>query len=98
VATGGKWERPENGSNKPKPLTVATGCEQLPIDGKEGVDGSSPSESFAKAPEIGAFSFRATCSVERAVGMEPFMELLRRHSQSAASPDVRSLACDGLPS
>jgi len=29
---------------------------------------------------------------QRAVGMEPLMELLRRHSQSAASPDVRSLA------
>jgi hypothetical protein len=29
---------------------------------------------------------------QRAVGMEPLTELLRRHSQSAASPDVRSLA------
>jgi hypothetical protein len=27
-----------------------------------GVDGSSPSEGFAKAPHVGAFSFRATCS------------------------------------
>src|SRR5436309_16115472 len=30
--------------------------------GKEGVDGSSPSEGSAKAPEIGAFAFRSTCS------------------------------------
>jgi hypothetical protein len=33
---------PESGEIKPKPLScVATGC-----DGKEGVDGSSPSEGF----------------------------------------------------
>jgi hypothetical protein len=32
--------------------TVATGCDQLPLnlDGKEGVDGSSPSEGFDKNP------------------------------------------------
>jgi hypothetical protein len=30
--------------------------------GKEGVDGSSPSEGSAKAPEIGWFSIRSTCS------------------------------------
>ena len=29
-------------------------------DGKEGVDGSSPSEGSAKAPHVGAFSFRPT--------------------------------------
>jgi hypothetical protein len=34
------------------------------LDGKEGVDGSSPSEGFAKAPEIGAFSFRSTWETE----------------------------------
>src|SRR5437588_761495 len=32
------------------------------LHGKEGVDGSSPSEGSAKAPEIGAFAFRSTCS------------------------------------
>ncbi len=32
------------------------------LNGKEGVDGSSPSEGSAKAPEIGAFSFRPTCT------------------------------------
>jgi hypothetical protein len=44
--------------------TVATGCDQLPIGahGKEGVDGSSPSEGSAKAPESGALSFTSTCS------------------------------------
>src|SRR4051795_7681280 len=32
------------------------------LHGKEGVDGSSPSEGSAKAPHVGAFSFRTTCS------------------------------------
>jgi hypothetical protein len=38
--------------------TVAMGCDPLPLnlDGKEGVDGSSPSEGSAKAAEIAAFS------------------------------------------
>jgi hypothetical protein len=33
------------------------------LHGKEGVDGSSPSEGSAKAPHVGAFSFRSTCSM-----------------------------------
>jgi hypothetical protein len=32
------------------------------LHGKEGVDGSSPSEGSAKAPETGAFSLRSACS------------------------------------
>jgi hypothetical protein len=40
------------------PASVALGP---PIHGKEGVDGSSPSEGSAKAPGIGAFAFRSTC-------------------------------------
>ena len=41
------------------------GCDQLPpnLDGKEGVDGSSPSEGSAKAPHVGAFAFSPTCRV-----------------------------------
>jgi hypothetical protein len=41
--------------------TVAVGCDRLPkgAHGKEGVDGSSPSEGFANAPEIGAFKSKA---------------------------------------
>jgi len=39
--------------------TVATGCDQLPwdLDGKEGVDGWSPSEGSAKALQVSAFAF-----------------------------------------
>ena len=43
--------------------------------GKEGVDGSSPSESYAKSPQIGRFFFRQNLhDYQRAVGMQPFME------------------------
>ena len=65
-ATGRKrFERLEPGSRLSKPNLFATGCRGLPPKShdKEGVDGSSPSEGSAKAPEIGAFSFRQTCSV-----------------------------------
>jgi hypothetical protein len=45
-------------------------------DGKERVDGSSPSEGSAKAPESGAFLVQVNLlRIERAVGMEPLMEL-----------------------
>ena len=45
-------------------------------NGKEGVDGSSPSEGSAKALQIGAsFSRPHLESCQRAPGMEPFMEL-----------------------
>jgi hypothetical protein len=45
--------------------TVAVGCPRLPIGahGKEGVDGSSPSEGSAKDQHIGAFSFRSICTM-----------------------------------
>jgi hypothetical protein len=45
--------------------TVAVGCDRLPIGshGKEGVDGSSPSEGSAKMPQIGPFPFRLTCMI-----------------------------------
>jgi hypothetical protein len=54
--------------------TVATGCDRLPIGahGKERVGGSSPPEGSAKAPEIGAFSFRINLhNLQRAQGTEP---------------------------
>ena len=62
MATSGKANGRENGTNRRKPLPC--GCDQLPrqCHGKEGVDGSSPSEGSAKAPHVGAFLFRSTCS------------------------------------
>jgi hypothetical protein len=45
--------------------TVAVGCDQLPesFHGKEGVDGSSPSEGSAKASQTGALSLARSCTV-----------------------------------
>src|SRR6266576_1573380 len=65
VAIGGNWSQI---ALPPKPQkqakTVAVGCDWLPreVHGEEGVDGSSPSEGSAKAPHVGAFAFRSTCS------------------------------------
>jgi hypothetical protein len=55
AATGGNpWqiERPENRPKQAK--TVAIGCDQLRLGphGKEGVDGSSPSEGFTKGQQM----------------------------------------------
>ncbi len=55
-----QWQ-PVANAQAPKRLkqakTVATGCDQLPIGahGKEGVDGSSPSEGFEKPPQTAPF-------------------------------------------
>ena len=46
------------------------------LHGKEGVDGSSPSEGSAKPRKSGLCCLRLTLLlVDRALGMEPFMEL-----------------------
>jgi hypothetical protein len=65
------------------------------LHGKEGVDGSSPSEGSAIAPHVGAFAFRLTCRGELcAVGMEPFVELSRRLGTAAApANDHRDQTC-----
>src|SRR5919201_5504551 len=55
VATGGNRTQTRgvrNRANKPK--TIAVGC-----DGKEGVDGSSPSEGFEKFLQISSFCLLA---------------------------------------
>ncbi len=66
VATGGNRSQIRRPRNPPKQAeTIAVRCDRLPatFHGKEGVDGSSPSEGSAKAPHVGAFSFRPTCSL-----------------------------------
>jgi hypothetical protein len=55
VPTGGKWDSAGNGSNRPIRNQVATHGNGPRPHGKEGVDGSSPSEGSAKAPHVGAF-------------------------------------------
>src|SRR5439155_8056881 len=50
VATGGnRWQIGESRKPQKEAKSVAIGCDRLP-DGKEGVDGSSPSEGFEKRP------------------------------------------------
>jgi hypothetical protein len=48
---------------------VAVGCDRLPggAHGKEGVDGSSPSEGSAKAPHIGFCVFGSICRFSNVV-------------------------------
>jgi hypothetical protein len=55
--------------------TVAVGCDRLPesFHGKEGVDGSSPSEGSAKALQT-VFVQADLQMLQTAVGVEPFME------------------------
>jgi hypothetical protein len=65
VATGGnRWQMGTPYERLKQAEPVATGCDQLPpgLDGKEGVNGSSPLEGSAKAPHIGVFVFSSTCS------------------------------------
>jgi hypothetical protein len=65
--------------------TVAVGCDRLPPrpHGKEGVDGSSPSEGSAKAPQIGAFSFDEDLQeLQYAVPAEPFYGAFRFRAQA----------------
>jgi hypothetical protein len=55
VATGGNRSQIRRAAKRLKSAeTVATGCHRLPesFHGKEGVDGSSPSEGSAKSPEL----------------------------------------------
>ena len=55
VATGGnRWQTRRRRERPKQAKTVAMGCDQLPIGahGKEGVDGSSPSEGSANCLQI----------------------------------------------
>jgi hypothetical protein len=65
VATdGSRWQLHRLRKRLKQAKAVATGCDQLPIGshGKEGVDGSSPSEGSAKDPQTGALPFGLTCT------------------------------------
>src|SRR2546427_5914933 len=107
VATGGN--RSQMGVRRERlrqAKTVAVGCDRLPktFHGKEGVDGSSPSEGSAKAPHVGAFRFGSVCRSSN-VGQvwSPLWSLQVENARggsaiAAASTDVlgafaRSRAC-----
>jgi hypothetical protein len=66
VATGGnQWQIRRSQERLSEAETLAVGCDQLPIGahGKEGVDGSSPSEGSSKAAQIGAFAVERSCTL-----------------------------------
>jgi len=77
VATGGnRWQmRPRR-----KPLRqakpVAVGCDHLPesFHGKEGVDGSSPSEGFTKGQQM-AFFVASTRYARRSNAPQPVAKI-----------------------
>ena len=78
VATGGKrWQISSARKPQEQAKTAAVLCDQLPepFHGKEGVDGSSPSEGSAKPPLTGFFVQNDLRLAQRAVGMEHCMEL-----------------------
>jgi hypothetical protein len=72
-ATGGKCGNVENGSDSRKP--VAVGCHQLPqkCHGKEGVDGSSPSQGSVKPRKIATLPVEGTCTSSR---MQPVIMMI----------------------
>jgi hypothetical protein len=66
VATSGnRWQMRRARKRRNQAKTVAMGCDQLPRpqNGKEGVDGSSPSEGFVKLLQVGSFSLGLTCRI-----------------------------------
>jgi hypothetical protein len=79
VATGGnQWEIERARKARKQAKTVAKGCHRLPetFHGKEGVSGSSPEEGLCKSAARRRFLVQIDLlSVDRTVGMGPFMEL-----------------------
>src|SRR5436309_9924026 len=59
--SGNRWQVGRPRKRRKQAKSVATGCHRLraTFHGKEGVDGSSPSEGSAKAPQNGVFCIRA---------------------------------------
>ena len=77
VATrGNQWQIGSARKLQRQAKTVAVGCDHLSqaAHGKEGVDGSSPSEGFAKAPQNGVFCIRADLHFPRSLGCGAFRE------------------------
>jgi hypothetical protein len=59
VATGNQWQTRRGRKGWKQAKSVATGCHRLHENGKEGVDGSSPSEGFRKFLLISSFRCRS---------------------------------------
>jgi hypothetical protein len=66
--TGGKrWQmgRARKPLKRADRQSVATHGNDFGVHGKEGVDGSSPSEGSARSPQVGWFVFMSTCRFSR---------------------------------
>jgi hypothetical protein len=92
VATSGnRWQMGPWRKGRNQVKTVALGCDRLPPGphGREGVDGSSPSEALQK-PCKGRFSFRPDLhDIQRAPSIEPFMELPGSEADLKSAKTVR---------
>src|SRR5437667_12175976 len=96
VATGGNQRqigRARKGRKQSK--TVAIRCDRLPreVHGKEGVDGSSPSEGSTKAPHNGGFvsdQLAARTWVGYGALMEPSDRKRRSQGASLTAKRVRA--------
>jgi hypothetical protein len=96
ATSGNQWQiaLPRKAPKQAK--SVAVRCEWLPraSNGKEGVDGSSPSEGSAKAPQTGLFLSIELLPAQRAVGVELEMELSRRKVRFRHVPSARNARLD----
>jgi hypothetical protein len=64
ATSGNQWRMRKTRTPQKQAETVAMGCDRLPQGphGKEGVDGSSPSEGSAKPVLRAGFAFRRSCT------------------------------------
>ena len=97
ATSGNRWQigRPRKRRNQAEP--VATGCVQLPwdLDGKEGV-GFESVRGLCKSPACRGFCVQVDLLVvDRAMGMEPFMELPSRELASSPMPFADVMSCSG---
>ena len=67
---GNRWQMGASRKRLRKAKTVAVGCHRLPEEfhGKEGVDGSSPSEACTKALQMGILVLPAMAKFRRFAG------------------------------
>jgi hypothetical protein len=74
--------KPRNRFNKPD--LFATGWHRLPpkSHGKKGVDGSSPSEGFAKGAANRAVAFASSCKSSNVTSLQELLNVGARHLQT----------------
>jgi len=95
VATGGKWDGADNGSNKQKPLPwFATGCLSRSLV-RRGSTVRVRQRALAKAPGIGAFSFRSTCTTSIKRWVWSRLWSLQVHEPQVITPETAPFGAMG---